>query len=695
MRFKPLNTQINTKHLEKEMEAMLNKASKDAVFHNFLKAPPSELKRGLINQYMLSTFPDNEWPVWMKQQLNLENLMYNNPFIITNHSYTNSTILTSPTSQSYTEVSENGLVTPEKKWSFEWWVIHNGSLIQLSDCEHISQSFDDTQLTVTTHFEVTHNISISIEKKWSTIKDNDTLIVKTRITNPNKSPLKLIMGIRPYNNYGIAPIYSIKYKIHGELVINKEAQIVIKESPENVLCHSLKYADPIRKVDSWENIYSETCALGLGSCALVWNCEHHSETTLMYPINNQKSKRFRLNKIKDLNHYITQTDEKTMPSNVKSDNDRLTFETPDKLLNKVFKINLNLTLSIGTPSHPAIKTPEHQPSNDLLAFFFTRSLLKFGSQSNYESIKQYILTITKHTSTQLLCQKVVLIEECIQFRKQEFTEHEISEAIKIYKLFFKRIDKNSPSKLLELSVSSYKSEWAMKHLYHDQLIWIISALKTISQTKLNLSEQLRNGITRRLSTLSEATKKMWHNQTKKESDRDVIPTHSKQVTSKDLINNLIAIYPLTNTGFPTDLLSNTLQLLETKFVQSQLFHPNFNHMGVPIFYNFLLVHSYIQMKDPKGNILLNTLKKYMTQTGCWPQTINSMTRKGASGNGHDAVAGAEFLMVLRHYIVDDSNSNNLVITPYFPQEWANASGVLVLIKNLPVAYGTIIIIFGQ
>lgn len=149
--------------------------------------------------------------------------------------------------------------------------------------------------------------------------------------------------------------------------------------------------------------------------------------------------------------------------------------------------------------------------------------------------------------------------------------------------------------------------------------------------------------------------------------------------------------------FPLDCLPNsreepfaraTLDALEAAHFHEGALFVNTGHSGWGTYLNMRVAGCRIRLGMDGGWQMMRWLLDHASPTYNWPEAIHPHSKGGSAGDGHHGWASAEWLLLVRAMLFDDSREGLLEITPCLPLEWVEAPGRLA-VERAPTAFGTL------
>lgn len=677
---------------------------------------------GTKNRKNITTNINGIWPFWVQKQLNPQSdFFFPTGFqpLTFNITYRNWTTLSFPGTDAKVIVDPKGLITPHRfGWSLDFWVIIDKKLICPSQVPTISQTLIQ-QMPITQTSFMEKEILITSEAFLKPFpEDADFLFSKVTLENQSSKPISLsfIQAICPYNPEGVSPIEDITYVSSNAFIVNHQLGVILDQKPDNILCLSQKDGDINEQFLRLEMILNAHCvsktALAGAEYRLTLAPKEKRVITCKIPIKKQPSKLVKTFREK-LNEYQI-----TNLKNQISDYQFLTYDKEQDALKQSWK-EINQQLCAITLPEKEIEIAFHRNLNHLHNFigedtlyrgsftykeFWLRdavwmimSLNRIGSVHLSEKILQKIVPSFKnfHPTKELdsLGQIIFTLYDTYLYSQNKFLLEENFNAIDS---IVKKISKHRIHHYLShpengLLPKSYSFElFGEKDLYLLNSYWALAGVrcalkiasilchdqKIASYTKLE--QELSNSLTQFIQYIF---------------DRNPTPLHipitpSAPIDSR-LIYSLTTLYPMMIYSEYDPLITATLELIEKKFlVNHMLLSQSGQETGYSIFQNCLLAQTYLLRKNPLIWNILHGLNQKISPTGCWPEMIHPKTNGGIIGDGHDGLASASYLQLIRNLLIEEK-TDSLTLTPFIHKNWISDQTPSFIVQDMPTQFGKI------
>jgi len=600
----------------------------------------------------------------------------------------------------------------------DFWILLDGKLIYPSQIPEVTQSLSQQIPLVQTSMN-SKNILLTSETFFKALpEDADFLFSKVTLENQSSKPVTLsfIQAICPYNPEGFSPISDITYVSSNAFIINHQLGVILEQKPDNILCLSQKEGDITEQLSKYEMILNAHCpdetTLALAEYRLTLTPKEKHTFTCKIPLQKQASLLLSTFKEKLTEYQI---------SNLKSqisDYQFLTYEKEIDSFKQSWK-ELNQQLCAITLPVKPIEIAFHHNINHLHNFIgedcifrgsFTykeywlrdalwmmMSLNRIGSVHQSEKIlqktKSYFKNLNAINELDALGQMIFMLYDTYLYSQNKFL---LEENFNIVDGIVKKISKYRIHHILShpengLLPKSYSYDlFGKKDLYLLNTYWALAGVRcaykiaTIlcedkkAQTYLNLEQELSKAISQIIPHILE---------------RNPVPTHipltpSAPIDSR-LIYNLITFYPMMIYSEYDPFITATLELIEKKFlVQNMLMSQSGYETGYSIFQNCLLAQVYLARKNPQVWNILDWLHEKISPTSCWPEMIHPKTNGGIIGDGHDGVACASYLQLIRNLLIEEK-PESLNLTPFIQKNWFSEQTPSFMVQDMPTQFGKI------
>jgi len=239
----------------------------------------------------------------------------------------------------------------------------------------------------------------------------------------------------------------------------------------------------------------------------------------------------------------------------------------------------------------------------------------------------------------------------------------------------------SPDGLMPPGISS--EHFGPPDRYYWDDLWSLAGLES-AQALLGgrrTKDERRRGA---IANLRHALKEAW------EKDADAlggqaIPAAPGRGIDLGAVGTLAAWFPLGLLDPDDALLEGTLAALEEATFHEGALFVNTGHSGWSSYLNMRVAGCRLLQGSPKGWEMMKWLLRHASPTYNWPEAIHPRSGGGSAGDGHHGWASAEWLMLVRAMLFQESK-DTLTITPALPEEWLDLAGQIT-VRDAPTIFG--------
>jgi GH15 family glucan-1,4-alpha-glucosidase len=681
--------------------------------------------QGILNNKIIPYHLTRVWPFWIYKQLNPESSSYSSagfPFALINNTHRNWTSISSPESDQNAIVDPRGLITlVPNGWSLDFWIAQSSVLYSPSRLKNVEQTLIQDKSIVSTKFTI-NDINVNSEVFLKPNNNKSLVFNQIKIKNSSDEPkiFSFFLSVRPYNPEGLSPIDEIVYLTSNSLIIDGHLSAIFDQKPDNIVCLKFEDGDVSEHFNNWEMILQAKCKNHLASAFAeyrlsldpneekVISCKLLPNTTskLLRFLQKQlpKSKKTKLLKETAILQSIKYENEKENYLEYwdKALNPLCKISIPDKKLEKCFQQNLihlqnfigKNNIYPGSFTYKDLWTKDSATAvlalNRIGAFDLSKKSIEFLLQTK-PSLKINNPYNTKG-ELDIFGQLIYIIYDYYNFSQDksflEFYFPNIKLLIeKIQQLQVKQT--SSQPELIGLMQKSYtcNNSGCLDHYMRDNF-WTLAGIKYAKQIAKVLDKE---DLLEHLSSLETKLAKhietfISHISTLRKSN-PFIPISPSRFLDSGLITALVGVYPLNIMDPQAEIVTNTIHLLEKYFLTNNIYFNHLDHPGYNIASNCQLAQTYLYRQDTKAFNIIDWLTTNTTSTGAWPEALHPHSKGGCAGDGHDTLATAEFLILVRNMLVKEEGQS-LHITPIFPKEWLNNKKP-IQVKDLPSYFGKI------
>lgn len=672
-----------------------------------------ELNQGTLNAAVIPTYPHHIWPKWASPLTCDPSLTTNTvPQTLTNQSERTWTTLRSPFSPHEITIDQTGLISPfNTGWSIEHWMAIDNQL-------HILPL--ETTPTIV-HDPKTHRVFITTEFKGCLIETRLKMDMKgrlcfinTRITNKTNTSFKgkFFIAIRPYNQLGLAPIKNICYLTSNSFVIDSKLGLLLTEKPDNIVCTDLKNSYFYQNHNKWEMILQSTCPqhLASGFCSYTIELSQNESKILSVRIpapNRNKlthamQKSLTKTQQKDLKQLVSAIQEHSQENTLtqltefwENSLNKTTLLTPDSKVNTCFQQSINHVIAaLPKLNRPSSLSYSHVRSHGLYKML-TAALSTSSNDilitlfDSYEKVIKNLYANTRHhvKSPETYAQTLLFLSQIYtKSRDKSFIlKHRtfIEQTVKLIGSWSAPNSTNNQHRLIHSKKGIDGNSISDYYLWDS--FWAIAALKSIASIykECGLDDNLHlfaSAIKSHQTALDEAIPSIC----KDIFNSQFLPVSTTRLNDSDIIHSLASVYPLGIFKADDPKITETLNQISLHHIKDGKFYSSTAIKGFSPSQNLQLAHTYLQQKNPYGFQLFNWVTSIATDAGTWPEFLHAKTLKGTIGEGHHIPSNADYILFIKHCLVDDSGSD-LILCPHIPSHWTRQFSV----SKLYTAFGSV------
>lgn len=170
----------------------------------------------------------------------------------------------------------------------------------------------------------------------------------------------------------------------------------------------------------------------------------------------------------------------------------------------------------------------------------------------------------------------------------------------------------------------------------------------------------------------------------------VIPAAPGRKVDVGTVGSLVGWFPLNVLPSSDDepYGPSTLRALEEATFYDGALFVNTGHSGWGTYLNMRIAGCRIALGLDGGWELMKWLLARASPTYNWPEAIHPHSGGGSAGDGHHGWASAEWLMLVRAMLLDDSEEGALAIAPCLPVEWLQTPGS-ISVDKAPTRFGSV------
>ena len=683
-----------------------------------LPAGARVLAQGYLNRFSMPLLREWLLPSWMRRQSDPASPLFTPRSVVNlmvNQTERNWTALGIPGGDHPVEsiVDRWGLLTPVPGGpSLDWWVDLDGSTGGTGGTmapgmqNEVLQRLQGELPVVLTAYEA-NGLRVSSEAWMLPLPEGDWAAMQVVLFNIADMRLKgtFSFALRPYNPEGISPIYTIAYD-GATLVADGRPGPVTWPSPEGWALSNLQGGDLFKRgpkaVNGSRNLLDRR-GFAHGVLRYSFNIEPWEEAEFLafLPVHRKPSTaqssatrlfsvpRMELKQPDSL--YYSRAKASTTLAWRELLDSGMRVSLPDRDLQASWEANRAHLLALHDGS---VITP----GPDLYHSFWLRdatymvhALSVCGYREAAAQLLRGFLAWQRRTGAFVshngewdgTGQALWAIEQHLALHPDPALLQEMLPAVKKARRWIVRMLHASEDGLMPPGISS-------EHLgppdrYYWDSIWSLAGLVAADRLLGRRPERGRGPATRLKQNLEASIRR----------DREalgdyIVPAAPGRKVDVGTVGSLVGWFPL------NILLSNenepygptTLRALEeTTFYDGALF-VNTGHSGWGTYLNMRIAGCRLALGLDGGWELMKWLLDNASPTYNWPEAIHPHSGGGSAGDGHHGWASAEWLMLVRAMLLNDSHEGTLAITPCLPVDWLQAPAS-ISVENAPTRFGTV------
>ncbi|MCF7916912.1 MAG: hypothetical protein K9L61_03955 [Candidatus Omnitrophica bacterium] len=674
-----------------------------AQLQNFSKpsevAIPTELMRlssvlharGLINSQAIQHNLDWVWPYWVEKQFNPKSSSFiPRAFSLThiNLTHRNWTAIGLPDIESLPLVDPRGLVTPfYDGWSLDFWLIsEEGDKLFPSKLQNVDQKLiQDKFVSVVTKAK---EKSLSLKTEAKVKKDRDDIVCEISAKGFLEKKGWLVVAVRPYNPEGVSFIKNIAInKDKTQIVVNQKKDIFLDSAFEQYKLSNYHQGDVSHDALSFSEQDKISCPVEMATGAFFYEIESNKAREVKLKIPLEKVKKTK-NKQENIINYSWQDQEE----------DNTELRIAQKKYQYLYDSSkVTVMLHSGDSCFAGPFTYKRFWIRDTV--YALQALLYLGLEKRAKKLVDLLLSTQKmngYFSSQYgewdsNGQVLWALQKFAQFTKKK-NSASWQKAIKdaVAWIAKKRLPKKENDPYSGLLPAGFSAEhFGPNDFYYWDDFWAQAGIKAalfLSDSKKNkkqnqiFKEQLKDlekSIENSLKLLKEKTKK------------DTIPASYSRRMDSSAIGSLVAGYPLLLWQAKDKRLLETAEyLIKNCFYQGSFFH-DMSHSGLNPYLTLSVAQVLLRAGDSRFREIMDSIAKFASPTGLWPEAIHPETKGGCMGDGQHVWAAAEWISMIRNcFIREEDKENKLILCSGIYPDWYQDSQQ-IYIKNALTTFGKI------
>lgn len=153
------------------------------------------------------------------------------------------------------------------------------------------------------------------------------------------------------------------------------------------------------------------------------------------------------------------------------------------------------------------------------------------------------------------------------------------------------------------------------------------------------------------------------------------------------VGNLVGLSPLAVVRPGAEWVPGTVEHLARNYLRDGLFLQKIIHTGLNPYLSAQLARALLVRQDPRAYTVLEGLLRHGGPTRAWPEAIHPRTGGGCMGDGDHGWAAAEFLNLIRDFLVREEDGA-LLLCSGVPAGWF-AAGSPLSVDDAPTLHGAV------
>ena len=675
------------------------------------KSLPSELiplnsiqiSRGVLNYVVLQGLHGWVFPYAFVHQLDPDDLCFvprAHLSVAMNVTLRNWTAIGNPESNVEPIVDPRGLITFfPNGWSLDFWFRVDHTIFFASDFDAVSQNLVDGDPIVETCFAV-GDIRIMVTA-FSSRETTQCQIDVDRGSSAAKS-IDIITAVRPFNPEGTSLLHTISYEgSSGALHVNGTNSLRFSRKPSRVVLSSYETGDVaqiLQRDTGAEDATAVKCDVGLATGAVLFSLDPGELQSRLF--------------------VTCSPDDKVAEEQVTVDDVQrrwidyrrgaTTIETPEARLNELFRASLSTLLQFTdddaiTPGpftyHQfwfrdaatmllALDRCGCSPYAERVIAAFPRWQERSGyyrsQQGEWDSNGQALWTIGQHAlhsddASELVDSLLPSMKRGIGWLRRKRIPRDTA-------------DGNTPAGLLPAGLSAEHLGLADYYYWDD--FWALAGIRSFERicadlgrdkeatSARGLAEELQEDLDRALK-FSETV-----------VGRKAIPAGPYRGLDSGMIGSVAALYPLQLLSPTDERMTDTLDVIVSRFFRGGMFFQDFVHSGRNTYLTLQVAHALLYRGERQNFLtMFRNVVSCASSTCAYPEAIHPQTGGGIMGDGHHGWSAAEMVLLLRDMFVYEEwdqtcRHRKLVLLAGAPEAWF-VNDATIRINNVPTSAGKI------
>jgi hypothetical protein len=664
-----------------------------------------QLSRGVLNYVALQGLHGWIYPYAFLRQLDPDDPAFiprAHLSVMMNVTHRNWTAIGNPECDTEPIVDPRGMLTfIPNGWSLDVWVRVGGRLVVPSGVEGVTQKLEQGNPVVQTVVPFPGGL---LSLTAFTVGRSAHCRITVIRTPDLGASLEVIAAVRPFNPEGVSLIHTLSYEsVANTLRVNASECLRFSRIPERVLLSSFDEGDVALQLGSGRTVglpAAVECSVGFATGAAVFPVgenEHEFRVTVSCDVGEVKE-----------SPQIEVPPGEAHAKWVEYRTGAMEFLTPDDTLNDLFRASLSTVMQLtdGCTITPGPFTYHQFWFRDAAAMLLaldktgggryadrvirdfprwqTRSGFYRSQQGEWDANGQALWTVWQHALYSEAGRETA--ERLLKSMKRGVTWIDRS------RVKAGRRGEPVPEGLLPAGLSAEHLGLADYYYWDD--FWALAGIRAyIALCEMMHGEEHAESA-RELHLSFEQSLDRALMSSEALLGRKAIPAGPQRALDCGMIGSIVAVYPLQVLSPWDARVTDTLDVLLSRFFQRGMFFQDFVHSGLNTYLTLQVAHVFLYRRE-QGEFLkiFREVISRSSPTFSFPEAIHPTTGGGIMGDGHHGWTAAEVVLLGREMFVYEEwdvsyTRYALVLLAGIPGEWFLA-GVPFGVANVPTAAGLI------
>ncbi len=656
------------------------------------KSLPSELiplnsiqiSRGVLNYVVLQGLHGWVFPYAFVRQLDPDDPCFvprAHLSVAMNVTGRNWTAIGNPESDVEPIVDPRGLITfSPNRWSLDFWFRVDHMTVFASRLDDVSQKLVNGDPIVETSFSIS---DIRIRLTAYTMRETTYCQIDIHRRSPSAKAIEIIAAVRPFNPEGTSLLHTLSYEISdGALHVNGSNSLRFSQKPDRVVLSTFESGDVaqiVQREPGMRDLSSVKCDVGLATGAVIFSLDPGElDSRLVVRCSPEDGVPVEQAGIADVQERWKGYRKGAM-----------TIETPDVGLNELFRASFStiLQLTDGDAITPGPFTYHQFWFRDAAAMLLAldragcpqyarrvisafprwqeRSGYYRSQQGEWDSNGQALWTIGQHA---LHCDGAPeFVDSLLPSMKRG-----------IGWLRRKRIprdtaDGNTPAGLLPAGLSAEHLGLADYYYWDD--FWTLAGIRSFERMCADLGREKDASSAREFAEEFQEDLDRALRFSETVVGRKAIPAGPYRGLDSGMIGSVAALYPLQLLSPTDERVTDTLDVIVSRFFRGGMFFQDFVHSGLNTYLSLQVAHAFLYRGERQKFLeIFRGVVSRASSTYAYPEAIHPQTGGGIMGDGHHGWTAAEMVLILREMLVYEEwdqyhNHQRLVLLAGAPAEW--------------------------